>query len=87
VNSGLWIDGMLGRNILNSPSFADVTFTVQKRFRITESAAVRFQTNFFNIFNHPNFTRPSQLITSGSFGKSTNTFDPRIIQMALRFDF
>jgi hypothetical protein len=87
INNGLWIDGRLGRNILDSPGFWNVTTTVQKRFQITESAAFRFQANFFNMFNHPNFTRPSQLITSGSFGKSTNTFDPRVIQLALRFDF
>jgi hypothetical protein len=87
VNSGLWIDGSLGRNILTGPGLFDVTWTVQKRFRVTENTAFSFQANFFNMFNHPNFTRPVQNISSGSFGKSTNTFDPRIIQLALRFDF
>jgi hypothetical protein len=86
-NQGLWIDGALGRNILNGPGFADVTWTIQKRFRVTEHSSFQFQANFFNMFNHPNFTRPSELIDDPAFGKSTGTFEPRIIQLALRFDF
>jgi hypothetical protein len=86
-NMGLWVDGSLARNILSGPGSADVTWTIQKRFRVTEHTAFQFQANFFNMFNHPNFTLPDGYIDDPAFGKSTNTFDPRIIQLALRFDF
>jgi hypothetical protein len=45
------------------------------------------QANFFNVLNHPNFENPSFNDTSPSFGKSTSTWDPRITQLAARFDF
>jgi len=87
INGGYWIDGALARNILTGPGIVNVTWTIQKKFRVTENSAFQFQANFFNMSNHPSFVRPEQIITDGSFGKSTNTFDPRIIQLALRFDF
>jgi hypothetical protein len=54
---------------------------------------LRFEANFFNLFNHPNFQTPVSNLNSGNFGVSTATFDnqqsggTRVTQLALRFDF
>jgi hypothetical protein len=87
VNLGAWINGSLGRNILTGPGSVNVDWSIAKRFRITETSAVQFQANFFNLFNHPNFVLPSGNITSGSFGRSNNTFGERVVQLAIRIDF
>jgi hypothetical protein len=98
VNMGLWCQGtalgQMERNTLVGPSFFNTDFGVKKAFKISERAQLRFEANFFNIFNHPNFESPVATLNSGTeFGKSNATFDnqqtggPRITQLALRFDF
>jgi hypothetical protein len=97
VNLGLWCQGLalgqMERNTLVGPSFFNTDFGVKKTFKITEKATVRFDANFFNLFNHPNFQNPDADLNDGTFGQSTATFNnqqtggPRITQLALRFDF
>jgi len=87
VNLGLWRDGRLGRNMLSGPGLANVDFTLNKAFRITEHASVSLQFNFFNIFNRVNFSLPENNMASNSFGQSTATFGPRVGQFAARIDF
>ncbi|MGA7294954.1 MAG: carboxypeptidase regulatory-like domain-containing protein [Terriglobales bacterium] len=97
VNDGLWCQGpalgQMERNTLVGPSFFNTDFGVKKTFKITERATLRFDANFFNIFNHPNFQNPDGLLSDGTFGKSTATFNnqqtggPRITQLAVRLDF
>jgi len=97
VNNGLWCEGpsvgQMERNTLNGPGFFNTDFSVKKAFKITEKSNLRFEANFFNIFNHTNFKLPdNNLIDAGTgpgatFGESNTSFDPRITQLALRFDF
>ncbi|MFB3922565.1 MAG: TonB-dependent receptor domain-containing protein [Terriglobia bacterium] len=87
VNDGLWRDGRLGRNTLTGPGYANLDFTVNKAFRLTERASISVQFNFFNIFNRSNFALPENNMASNSFGQSTATFGPRIGQFAARIDF
>jgi hypothetical protein len=63
---------------------------VFKKFVITERFSTEFRAEFFNIFNHPNF---SPLGFNGDynnvhFGELTSTrfnpYDPRQIQFALK---
>ncbi len=87
VNMGLWRNGRLGRNALSSPGFANVDFSLQKKFRITERFTVRLDVNFFNIFNRVNFAAPEGDMSAGDFGRSTATYGPRVGQLAARIDF
>ena len=94
VNLGLWCDsGEMQRNGLVGPGFFNTDFGLGKSIKINERAAFKFEANFFNIFNHPNFQTPVNNLAAGNFGESTSTFGnqqtggPRITQLALRFDF
>jgi hypothetical protein len=54
--------GNAGRNILIGPGTSLLDFSVFKNNyirRISESFNIQFRTEFFNIFNHPNFAMPS----------------------------
>ncbi len=65
--------GTLGRNALRGPDFAWSDFYITKWFPISERAKMRFDVQFFNVFNHPNFGLPS-LVLAGIPGKpSTQT--------------
>jgi hypothetical protein len=87
VNQGLWCDSTTGRNVLTGPGFKNVDFGVSKSFKLYERASLVFVANLFNLFNHPNFTLPENNLSSGAFGRSRGTLDPRITQLALRFEF
>jgi len=87
VNGGLWCNVPLGRNSMYAPSYQNVDFSFSKKFGITEKVALKLQGGFFNLFNHPNFDLPGGNSNSSLFGKSTSTYEPRIIQLALRLDF
>jgi hypothetical protein len=88
---GLWCDSNLGRGAIPGPKFVDVDFGVSKNFKISERMKVRFDANFFNLFNHPNFQNPQGNISDSAFGQSQLTYGDtgghRVTQLALRFDF
>ncbi len=80
--------GNVPKNFLRGPKYWDVTLGVLKNFRITETSSVQFRGEFFNLFNHANFSDPNSNLESGSFGQITGTRgDPRIIQFALKVNF
>ncbi len=65
--------GNLGRNALRGPNFTWSDFYVSKWFPLTEQLKLRFDAQFFNVFNHPNFGLPS-MVLAGIPGKpSTQT--------------
>lgn len=83
-----WCDGTLGRNTFTGPGFTNVDFGLHKKFRVTENSSLQLQANAFNIFNHTNFGLPVGNINSSNFGRSIKTVGtPRVIQLAIRFDF
>jgi hypothetical protein len=65
--------GNLGRNVLRGFGASQVDLGLQRIFHVTEKAGLRFRAEFFNLFNHPNFGNPNNLLTSPLFGQSTQT--------------
>lgn len=51
--------GNLGRNTLRSPGINNFDVNVQKRTRLTEKTSLELRTEFFNVFNHPQYGVPS----------------------------
>lgn len=47
--------GTLGRNTERTKGTNNFDFNVQKTFRVTEGLGLQFRTEFFNIFNHPQY--------------------------------
>jgi hypothetical protein len=76
--------GNFGRNSLRGPDFLWSDFYLTKRFALTEHVKLRFESQFFNVFNHPNFALPSvvqagipgQPSTQTGFGALTSTTSP-----------
>jgi hypothetical protein len=61
--------GNVGRNCLRGPRQVSLDFSLTKLFPVSEAHAFEFRTEFFNLFNHPNFANPisnlNALIASG----------------------
>jgi outer membrane receptor protein involved in Fe transport len=94
--------GTLPRNYFRGPGYVDVDMAFSKTTSITERLKLEIRAEFFNLFNHANFTNPGVVNNgnsgfsggagganpnSGVFGQITSTFDPRIIQLAGRLSF
>ena len=50
--------GSEGRNAFNSPNYTNADFSLTKTSHLTEKVAMELRGDFFNIFNHPNFSNP-----------------------------
>jgi Carboxypeptidase regulatory-like domain len=80
--------GNAGRNILRGPREVNFDFTAEKKFLITESKNVLFRAEFFNIFNHPQFSVPASTVGSAGLATITSTsHTSRQLQLALKFVF
>ena len=80
--------GNVGRNVMRGPNQSNLDFSVGKRFPLTESSALEFHADFFNLLNHPNRDNPVSDINTADFGKILSfSSSPRIVQFGLKFTF
>jgi len=81
--------GTLGRNVFRGPFQQDWDMSLAKTWTVAESQDLKFSADFFNVWNHPVFDKPSITdIENPSFGQITNTVGtPRLVQFSLRYAF
>lgn len=96
--------GTSGRNQYYGPGLHNWDFQVAKSFPlIGETTKLTFKADFFNLFNHTNFSNPVANMADASFGKVTQTVGSatatavgttggplggsRLIQLSLRLQF
>jgi len=85
TNTILGTFGTANRRFFHGPGFLNTDFGMSKRIPITESMAIEFRGEFFNIFNHTQFNNPTGNISSGTFGNVTSAQAPRIGQVSAKF--
>ncbi len=90
--------GILGSmgplNILN-PGMIQVDMGLSRIFRVREKQTVQFRWEVFNVPNLVNLSAPNVTLSSGTFGQissdingaGSQTGDPRIMQLALKYVF
>ncbi len=90
--------GTAGRNAFRLPAVQNLDASLIKNFNFTETMKLVYRFEVFNVLNHPeiwgvnyNFSgdNPGSHIssTNNTFGQVNAWRDPRVIQMALRFQF
>jgi hypothetical protein len=67
--------GNLERGLLHGPSFTQADLILSKKFPTTESTAINFRVEIFNILNHPNFANPPVTLPN-VLGTGTNQLQP-----------
>jgi hypothetical protein len=81
-------DHPLRSNACSGARFTNIDMNFVKKTRIREGMTFEFRAEFFNIFNHPNFSIPSGNINNANFGILTGTIgSPREIQFNARINF
>lgn len=79
--------GTAGRNILRGPGDATVDFGVIKNVAVREGRRVQFRCETFNLFNRVNLGNPNANQSAATFATITSAGSPRVIQLALKFQF
>ncbi|MBI3211038.1 MAG: TonB-dependent receptor [Candidatus Solibacter usitatus] len=83
--------GNAGTGIVRGPGISnDVTMNFYRNFKFKmwgEGQRLRIGGEFFNIFNHANFSAVGTGFATATFGKITAALDPRQIQFSARLSF
>jgi hypothetical protein len=81
--------GDSGVGTILGPGNFNFDISLVKTTKITERQSIVFRTEFFNAFNHAQFSNPAVAIDSpATFGQITTTsVNPRLIQFALKYIF
>ena len=64
--------GNLGRNVVIGPAFHNTDLSISKSGRLGD-VGIQFRVDIFDLFNHPNFGPPGNIVGSPTFGKITRT--------------
>ena len=85
------------RNIARAPGAWQADIGIAKNVLLTERAGLQIRTEFFNVFNHPQYGAPQADLSAGPaiFGSIISTINtgpvgagtPRQMQLALRLSF
>jgi hypothetical protein len=70
-----------------NPGYASTDLAVLKNNRITERVNLQLRLDMFNAFNRTNLDIVNSDLVSGNFGKSTNQFNPRWLQIGANIRF
>ncbi len=92
--------GTLPRNAFRGPDRTNLDLALAKAFNLGERWKAELRLEAFNVFNHAEFYNPGcapgvngipscNLLspTNGNFGQISATYDPRLLQIALRIQF
>jgi hypothetical protein len=81
--------GTFRRNSFRGPRHVNADLALEKATNLVgEQTKLIFRVEAFNVFNHTEFRPPSaNSLASGTFGQITGTYDPRILQLALKLTF
>ena len=80
------VPGNSNRRFFHGPGINNWDFSLHKNTAISEKTNLEFRAEYFNIFNHAQFSGVTGDIL-GNFGQVTGARDPRIGQVALKFSF
>ena len=80
--------GNAGRNSVRGIGLNQLDLGIHKSFALPyENMRLQFRAEFFNLFNHTNFTPPNTDRANGAFGTIRGSFAPRQAQFALKLIF
>jgi hypothetical protein len=83
------MEGNSNRAFFHGPGFNNFDMSLLKDVKLTDTTALEFRGEFFNIFNHAQFINPSGNITAGpeAFGLINAARPGRIGQVVAKFIF
>jgi outer membrane receptor protein involved in Fe transport len=88
-NCPLGFYGTFRRNSFRGPRRVNFDLALEKATNLVgEQTKLIFRVEAFNVLNHTEFRPPSAIsFADSTFGQITGTYDPRILQLAMRLEF
>jgi hypothetical protein len=83
----LYTFGNAPRNAVIGPELEEFDVSLQKDIPLHEALTLRFRSEAYNIFNHPNFNIPNRIAQTANFGSISSAQDSRQLQFALKLIF
>jgi hypothetical protein len=86
----LGMPGNSPRRFFSGPGLDNYDMALLKNLSLTESKALQFRMEAFNVFNHAQFYGPAAVdgnINGTTFGQVVSAAPPRVLQFALKFSF
>ena len=82
--------GNARRRFFSGPGIDNYDLALLKNLSLTESKALQFRLEAFNVFNHAQFYGPASVdgnINGSTFGQVVSAAAPRLMQLAVKFSF
>jgi len=80
-------NGNLGRNTFRGPRFMTLDISLGRQISFGERKKLMLKLEAFNALNNVNLYLPNADLSLPTFGKSTQAFEPRTLQVSVKFVF
>jgi hypothetical protein len=80
-------NGTLGRNTFRGPGYMTLDLSLSRQFSFGETKKLALKLDAFNALNTVNLYLPTADLSLPTFGKSTQAFEPRTLQVSAKFIF
>lgn len=82
-----FVIGTSSRNPVRGPSYRNLDLALMRRVPLPRATALEVRAEVFNVTNTPPLLAPNTVTGSAAFGSITAAGDPRVVQLALKFQF
>jgi hypothetical protein len=80
--------GTASRNPVRGPSYRDVDLSFIRRVPVASGQSLEFRAEIFNLLNTVNLSAPaSWVLGAANFGTIISALDPRVVQLAIKYNF
>lgn len=80
-------NGTLGRNTFRGPRYVTLDLSLTRNFQMGGSRVLQVRTDVYNALNNLNLFLPNVDLSVSNFGRSTQAFDARAVQVGVRVLF
>jgi hypothetical protein len=80
-------NGTLGRNTFRGPRYVALDLSVSRSFALGAQRQIQARIDIYNALNNLNLFLPNADLSLSNFGKSTQAFDARTVQVGVKFLF
>jgi hypothetical protein len=75
------------RNVIRGPGFKNVDAALSRVFNLGSSKSLEARIEAFNLFNWFELGNPNTNFSAATFGQITSALSPRVLQLAVKFNF
>jgi hypothetical protein len=80
--------GTASRNPVRGPSYRNVDLSFIRRVPVASGQSLEFRAEIFNLLNTVNLSAPaSWILGAANFGTIISALDPRVVQLAIKYNF